>query len=305
MPELPEVQTVVEELELHIKNKTIKDVRVLMPKMVALGPATLPNLRQVDGTTAQKFGKILRGQKITAVKRRAKLIIIDLAGKYALLVHLKMTGQLIYRSKKDLDKPVRLFNIPRYEPVRLPAKSTHVIIEFTDGSKLFYNDFRQFGYLKLVTDKELPHVKELSAFGPEPLEKSFTLEVFESIIKKRPKALIKPFLLDSNTIAGIGNIYSDEIMFYAKVKPTRTLKSLKPQEIKLLHEGIKNILKDAVKRRGSSVGDFVRPTGEWGSYGKVHKVYGRAKQPCPDCATIIKSLKFNGRTSSFCPQCQR
>lgn len=305
MPELPEVQTVVEELLPRLKNKKIKDVRVLLPKMVALGPATLPNLRTVDGSTAQKFAKTLRGQTITSVSRRAKLIIIDLAGKYALLVHLKMTGQLIYRGKTELSTPVRLFNIPRYEPVRLPAKSTHVIIELTDGSKLFYNDFRQFGYLKLVTDKELPQVKELAAFGPEPLDKSFTLDALRAIIQRRPKSLVKPFLLDSNMIAGIGNIYSDEILFYAKIKPTRTLKSLKPQEVKLLHAGIKKILKDAVKRRGSSVGDFVRPSGEWGNYGKVHKVYGRAKQPCFDCGTIIKSLKFNGRTGSYCPTCQR
>jgi formamidopyrimidine-DNA glycosylase len=305
MPELPEVQTVVSELHPKLKNKKIKDARVLMAKMVALGPATLPNLRKVDDTVPGKFAKALKGQKITGVSRRAKMIIIDLAGKFAILVHLKMTGQLIYLSKKELNRQIRLLNIEKLAPVRLPAKSTHVIIEFTDGSKLFYNDFRQFGYLKLVTDKELPHVKELSNFGPEPLEDKFRLEVLESILKRRPKAKLKPFLLDSNMIAGIGNIYSDEIAFYAKVRPLRTLKSLKPQEIKLLFKGIKKILNDAVKHHGSSIGDFVRPGGDWGSYGKLHKVYGRAGKPCYTCGTIIKSLKFNGRTGSFCPKCQK
>lgn len=305
MPELPEVQTVVSELHPKLKNKKIKDARVLMAKMVALGPATLPNLRKVDDTVPSKFAKALKGQKITGVSRRAKMIIIDLAGKFAILVHLKMTGQLIYLSKKELNKQIRLLNIEKMTPVRLPAKSTHVIIEFTDGSKLFYNDFRQFGYLKLVTDKELPHVKELQNFGPEPLEDKFTLEVFESILKRHPKAKLKPFLLDSNMIAGIGNIYSDEIAFYAKVRPTRTLKSLKPQEVKLLFKGIKKVLQDAVKHHGSSIGDFVRPSGDWGSYGKLHKVYGRAGKSCYTCGTIVKSLKFNGRTGSYCPKCQK
>jgi formamidopyrimidine-DNA glycosylase len=305
MPELPEVQTVITELKPKLKNKVIQDVRVLMSKMVALGPGTLPNLRKTDDSLPGKFAKALKGQKITDVKRRAKLIIIDLAGKYAILVHLKMTGQLIYLSKKDLDRQIKLLNIENYVPVRLPAKSTHVIIEFTDGSKLFYNDFRQFGYLKLVTDQELPHVKELQGFGPEPLEKEFTYEVFDGILKRRPKAKLKPFIMDSNMIAGIGNIYSDEIAFYAKVRPTRTLKSLKEPERKMLFKGIKKILQDAVDHYGSSVGDFVRPSGDWGTYGKLHKVYGRAGKPCYTCGTTIKSQKFNGRTGSFCPNCQK
>jgi formamidopyrimidine-DNA glycosylase len=319
MPELPEVETVVSELRPKLKNKRIKEVRVLMAKMVAVGPHTLPNLRKTHESVPLEFAKTLKGKTITNVARRAKMIIIDLArlpspaaqaaggqaGKFAVLVHLKMTGQLIFFGKKELDKQIRLFNIPRYEPVHLPAKSTHVIIEFTDGSKLFYNDFRQFGYLKLVTDKELPQVKELQNFGPEPLEKEFTLEVFRNILKRRPKAVLKPFLLDSNMIAGIGNIYSDEIAFYAKVKPTRIIKTLKPGEIKLLYKGIKKVLADAVKHRGSSVGDFIRPGGDWGTYGKIHRVYGRAGEKCYVCGTMIKSQKFNGRTGSFCPKCQK
>lgn len=305
MPELPEVQTVVSELNPKLKHKTIKEVRVLMPKMVALGPGTLPNLRKVDGSVPGKFAQALKGKKIAGVKRRAKLIIIDISGEYAILVHLKMTGQLIFLAKKELSRPIKLLNIQNYAPVRLPAKSTHVIFEFTDGSRLYYNDSRQFGYLKLVTDKELPQVKELQEFGPEPLEKDFTYAVFENILKRRPKAQIKLFLLDGKMIAGIGNIYSDEIMFYAKVRPTRTLKSLKPAEKKLLYKGTIKILGDAVKHYGSSVGDFVRPSGDWGTYGLLHKVYGRAGKPCKRCGTIIKSMKFNGRTSSYCPNCQK
>jgi len=305
MPELPEVETVVTELRPKLKNKVIKEVRILMPKIVAMGPETLSNLRKTDGSVALKFAKTLKGKKISGITRRAKMIIIDLQGKYAILVHLKMTGQLIFFSKKELDKQIRLFNNLNSALVRLPTKSTHVIIEFTDGSRLFYNDFRQFGYLKLVTDKELPAVKELQNFGPEPLEKDFTLEILQTIIKRRPNMRLKQFLLDPNLIAGIGNIYSDEIAFFAKVRPTRIVKTLKLEQQKLLFKGIKKVLTDAVRHRGSSVGDFIRPEGDWGTYGKVHRVYGRAGEKCYICGSIIKSLKFNGRTGSFCPKCQK
>ncbi len=305
MPELPEVETVVTELRPKLKNKVIKEVRVLMPKVVAMGPATLSNVRKPHPRAHLDFAKILKGKKISGISRRAKMIIIDLQGKFAILVHLKMTGQLIFFGKKELDKQIRLFNNLNSTEVRLPTKSTHVIFEFTDGSRLFYNDFRQFGYLKLVTDKELPRVAELQNFGPEPLDKKFTLKVLEEVIQRRPNMKVKQFLLDPNLIAGIGNIYSDEIAFYAKVRPTRAVKSLKGEERRGLFKGIKKVLTDAVRHRGSSVGDFIRPGGDWGTYGTVHMVYGRAGEKCKVCGNMIKSLKFNGRTGSFCPKCQK
>jgi formamidopyrimidine-DNA glycosylase len=304
MPELPEVETVVNELRPKLKNKKIKDVRVLLPKMVAIGPATLSNLRKPGEKISEEFTRTLKGKKITNVKRRAKMIIINL-DKFSILVHLKMTGQLIFFDKKHLDKQIRLLNIPKLTLVRLPAKSTHVIFDFSDGSKLFYNDFRQFGYLKLVTDKELPQVAELQGYGPEPLDKNFRFQEFEKLLTKRPNAPIKPWLMDPTIIAGIGNIYSDEILFFAKVRPTRTVKSLNPKEKQLLYKGIKKVLTDAVKHHGSSVGDFIRPDGDWGTYGKVHMVYGRAGEKCKVCGNIIKSMKFNGRTGSYCPHCQK
>ncbi|OGE74368.1 MAG: DNA-formamidopyrimidine glycosylase [Candidatus Doudnabacteria bacterium RIFCSPLOWO2_02_FULL_42_9] len=305
MPELPEVETVVNELRPKLKNNKIKAVRILLPKMVAMGPATLSNLRKPGEKVADEFTKTLKGLTISDVQRRAKMIIIDLAGKYAILVHLKMTGQLIFFGKKELDKQIRLLNIENSKPVHLPTKSTHVIFEFTDGSKLFYNDFRQFGYLKLVTDKELLQVPELQGYGPEPLEKHFTFSEFEKLLKRRSSAQIKPWLMDPTIIAGIGNIYSDEILYCAKVKPTRRVGSLKIEERKLLFKGIKKILQNAVDHYGSSVGDFVRPSGDWGTYGLLHKVYGRAGEKCKKCGSIIKSLKFNGRTGSFCPREQK
>ena len=305
MPELPEVQTVVSELKPKLKKKKIKEVRVLMPKMVAMGPGTLSNLRKTDESVALTFAKTLKGLKVENVTRRAKIIIIDFVGKYSMLIHLKMTGQLIFMAKKHLDKQIRLFNLEKSPLVRLPSKSTHVIIEFTDGSRLYYNDFRQFGYLKLVTDKELPNVKELAEFGPEPLDKNFTYQEFVKLLGKRSNAPLKSWLMDPTVIAGIGNIYSDEIAYFAKVLPTRKIKSLKDPEKKLVYKGIKKILQDAVDHHGSSVGDFIRPDGDWGTYGKAHKVYGRAGEKCKACGAIIKSLKFNGRTGSFCPKEQK
>lgn len=305
VPELPEVQTVVSELHPKLLGKTIKEVEVRLPKIVSVGPATMPNVRQRDDKQAAVFAEHLRGKKVKGIKRRAKMIIIDIAGKDALLVHLKMTGQLIYLAKKELGKALKLLNIENVKPQSLPAKWTHVIFSFTDGSKLFYNDMRQFGYIRLVKDEEIDRVKELAEFGPEPLEGGFTLEVLDSLIKSRFKTKLKQFLMDPSVIAGIGNIYSDEILFYAKLNPARSAGSLKPEERKLLYKGIKTILTAAIKKAGSSVGDFVRPSGEWGSYGKVHKVYGRGGLPCKACGTKILSIKFNGRTGSFCPRCQK
>ena len=319
MPELPEVETVVNELRPLLANKKIKEVRVLMPKMVAMGPATLSPLRKPGEKVSEEFSKTLKGKKFTGISRRAKMIIMDLArpqrqqaglrggraGKYAILVHLKMTGQLIFFSKKELDKQIQLYNIKTTPFVRLPTKSTHVIFEFTDGSRLFYNDFRQFGYLKLVTDKELPSVKELQGYGPEPLDKKFTYREFEKLLSKRSNAFIKPWLMDPEIIGGIGNIYSDEILYFTKVRPARRVKSLNPKEKQLIFKGIKKVLTDAVRHHGSSVGDFIRPDGDWGTYGRIHMVYGRSGEKCKVCGSIIKSMKFNGRTGSFCPKCQK
>jgi formamidopyrimidine-DNA glycosylase len=152
-------------------------------------------------------------------------------------------------------------------------------------------------------------VKELNEFGPEPLNKNFTpfafLSAVKKVIRRKPKIAIKPLLMDSKFIAGIGNIYSDEILFRAKIAPTRQVKSLTPQEITAIYHAIQFILKKAIAAAGSSVGDFIRTDGSWGRMGKYHFVYGRAKERCKICGSVIKSVKFNGRTGSFCPKCQK
>ena len=326
MPELPEVETVVRELNNKLKGKTIKSVEIRLPKVVAIGPGAVPPRRQVKSSKVLKFVKLLTGQKIASVARRAKLLIFDferktgerplpnpphawggdikIDGSLAMLVHLKMTGQFIYFKKSELNKKIRIINKATAPVHAMPCKYTHAIFTFNDGSKLFYNDVRQFGYLKLVSDTELPFVRDLTEYGPEPLSLEFTFDVFRSILKRRPNLKIKQLLTDPKLIAGIGNIYSDEILFHAKVLPIRIVLRIKNQELRRIFKAIKKVLKKGIEAKGSSVGDFIRTDGSWGAMGKYHYVYMRSGMPCKVCGTTIKSAKFNGRTGSFCPKCQ-
>ena len=318
MPELPEVQTIVSELNIKLKNRKIKSVTVNAPNMVHLGPATVSNIRKADDGKVAKFKKLLIGHRITSVKRRAKLLIFNFSptsprlrrtsGPLSMLVHLKMTGQFIFEDKQQRQKTggkYRILNKLTAPLVELPCKYTHVIFRFTDGSTLYFNDLRQFGYLKLVRDDEINQVKELQQFGPEPLDKKFTFAVFQKQIERYQKRTIKQALTDPELIAGIGNIYSDEILFHAKVRPTRVVLSIKNKELSSIYKWIKPVLEEGIKAKGSSVGDFVRTDGTWGQMGKFHFVYGRKGKKCKRCGTIVEAVKLGGRTGSFCPSCQK
>ncbi len=308
MPELPEVQTVVTELNKKLKGRKIKRVAVFAAKLVSLGPNTVSNIRDVTQKTVDQFVKLLTGRKIESVSRRGKMLIFDVDGPLTMLAHLKMTGQFIFEDKTQAKKTgsqYRLLNKPTAPLVKLPSKHTHVVFYFTDGSTLYFNDIRKFGYLRVVLDKEMGDVKEFREYGPEPLEKSFTFEVFTEALKKRKAIPIKLALMDTKVVVGIGNIYSDEILYHAGVRPDRRVDSLKPKELKAVFDQIKPVLQTGIKYKGSSVGDFVRTDGKWGSMGKHHFVYGRKKQACLGCGTMIVSMKLGGRTSSFCPAEQR
>lgn len=308
MPELPEVETVVRELNRRLKNRRIKSVVVTKPKIVHIGPATVSNIRDGSPGKVMKFTKLLKSQRILSVRRRAKLLLFDLSGPLTLMAHLKMTGQFIFEDKKQKQKTAgkyKILNKINAPLVQLPSKYTHAVFSFTDGSTLYFNDVRQFGYLKLVHDDEINQVKELQTFGPEPLDRKFTFDKFAEVIKRRGSGKIKQVLMDPLVVVGIGNIYSDEILFHAKVRPTRTVTNLKPAELKAIYKYIGIVLKQAIKYKGSSVGDFVRPDGSWGSMGKHHFVYGRRKLPCLKCGSTIENLKLGGRTASYCPKCQQ
>lgn len=308
MPELPEVETVVRELHKSLVGRKIKSVAVRAAKLVAVGPAALSPKRTTHHAVVEAFINGLTGQKIQSVRRRAKLLLFDLSGPHTLLVHLKMTGQFIFEDtalRKKTGRKYRLLNKSSAPLVALPDKHTHVIFNFTDGSTLYFNDMRKFAYLKLVPDEQIGEVKELLAYGPEPLEESFTLDVFQLALSKHLKGKIKQVLMDNAVVVGIGNIYSDEILFHAQVLPARVVGLLSDKEVKAIYKHIKPVLSKGIESKGSSVGDFVRTDGSWGSMGKFHFVYGRRNQPCKRCGTLIKSLKMGGRTSSFCPQCQK
>ena len=293
MPELPEVETIRRQLFKEVVGKKIKSVEIKLPKL------TYFNGKKSD---VKNFSKNLNGARVTKANRAAKILIITLSNGYTLLIHLKLTGQLIYRAKNG--------NLKRgghpwpSATVEVPNKWTHAIIHFTDGSKLYFNDLRQFGYLKLIKTKKIGEQKELKKLGPEPLDKNFTAVKFSEMLKKRAKAKIKPLLLDQNFLSGVGNIYADESLFYAKILPTRPAGKLKPEEIKKLHQGIKTILQKSIAQGGTSSDTYVTLTGQKGGYEKYLKVYGREDEECKRCSGIIKRIKLGARSAHFCPKCQ-
>jgi len=293
MPELPEVETIVRQLQRAIVGKKIKNTQILLPKIVKAPRGA--------------FLKATTGATITRVWRRAKLLVLELNNGWGLLIHLKMTGQLIYTKTRNV--------IPAEAGIqdsgsRLKAgmtnqKYTHVIFNFSDGTRLFFNDLRQFGYIQLVKSLNLQDFFIKEKVGPEPLEEDFTLADFQALLTKRPKAKIKQFLMDPKNIAGIGNIYTDEILFFAGVNPLRRVKTLKSGEVIKVFEGIKQILMAAVKLKGTSASDYLDAFGRPGNFVKKLKVYGREGKKCVKCKGVVRRMKIGGRSAHFCPACQR
>ncbi len=302
MPELPEVEIVVRNLRMRILNKKINKINILLPRIVK----------------SRSLKKILLGNKFVNVERIGKLIVITLERGGYLLAHLKMTGQLIYFSHPT-SPPAPLLRKERgtksskqiiivgghndgIKPEEMPGRWTRVIFIFSDRSKLYFNDLRTFGYLRIVNSKELEIVK--SKFGVEPLGIELTLNLLKEKIKFR-KTSIKALLLNQQVIAGLGNIYVDEILFAAGVMPTRVANSLKTREIKSIYNTIRPILKKAIKARGTTFNNFVDADGNIGNFVSQLKVYGRNGKKCKKCASIIKKLKVAGRGTHYCPDCQK
>ena len=285
MPELPEVQTIVSELNEKIGRKKISAVEVFKFKSV----------RPMN----KKFISGIVGKKIIGVTRRAKIIIIELSGGRYLLIHLKMTGQLVYWPKRGKatsgGHPIDFVG-------QLPNNFTRVEFDLSAGSKLFFNDIRRFGWIKLVNEKE--RAAELSKYGLEPLEKDFTLKNFQAVIAKYPKRKIKQILMDQSLIAGVGNIYADEACFAAKILPTRAAGALTGAEMKSLWQNIPKLLKFSISKKGTSADTYRTSSGEQGTMLKYLKVYGRGGQKCRRCGGLVKKIKMNGRGTHFCPDCQ-
>lgn len=278
MPELPEVSTIVEQLNKVLTGKTIVDVEVRLPKLFI-------------GSRDRVLGS-----RITGVERRAKMIIIKLDNKLNLVVHLKMTGQLIYADKDVISFP----NPIPFAGTTLPGKTTHVIIKLNQGV-LFFNDMRQFGWVKTVSDKQLQEIDE--KHGPDALGKDFTEEYLAKICANwgRP---IKLLLLEQSKIAGIGNIYANEALWYAGISPMKRGREVK--NIKDLYDAIKKVLEMGLKYHGSSAGDeaYVDALGRAGEMQNHTVVYQKAGSECPRCQHKIVRSQIGGRGTFFCPKCQ-
>jgi formamidopyrimidine-DNA glycosylase len=288
MPELPEVETVKIGLAKSLKNKKIKDFGCDWSKTI--------------NYPVKEFRSMILGLRVEAVERVAKMVVIKLTNGLNILIHLKMTGQLVFADKKDCV----IGGHPIDEGFKcLPNKYTHAKFVFTNGSQLFFNDVRKFGWVRLFDDKELKDVIEKLDYGPEPLSFEFTFEYLKNRLKQRPNSKIKQFLLDPKNLVGVGNIYADEVCFFAKISPKRLSKTLKKSEIELIYKGIKEILLASIKAQGTTFRDYRNSSGEAGGFAKQLKVYGRHGQACLKCNEIINKIKIGGRTSSFCPKCQR
>jgi len=292
MPELPEVETIKNQLKEKIIGKTIKEVEVKLPKMI-------------KGVKAKEFIAKVKGAKIKDIARRAKLLIISLSNGFSLLIHLKLTGQIIYPVR---DKPLQVAAaMPKAERISngvYQPKYAHLIYYFSDGSVLFHNDLRRFGYVRLIKTANLPEFFLKEKFGPEPLEKDFTLERFKEIISQRSRWKIKPLLMDQSFIAGVGNVYANEVCFCAGVLPTREAGDFKDKEIKKLYQCLINILQEAIRLRGTSADTYVDLHGRKGKYLPKLKVYGREGKKCLNCQSKIKRIVLAGRGTFYCPRCQ-
>ena len=286
MPELPEVETVRLGLSRLLPGHRVESVESDWPKSF---PNSLSDVKD-----------FLLGSKIVQVRRRAKVLIIDLSSGYSLIIHLKMTGQLVFRS----NSAVFGAGHPSGSLVgKLPDKSTRVVFDL-GSAKLFFNDQRKFGWVRLIPTIEIDNIDFFKKLGPEPLEDSFKAEDFIERIRKRPNSSIKPALLDQAVIAGVGNIYADESLWGAKIHPLTRVKDIKDVELKALYRSLREVLRLSIKKGGSTDRNYLDAEGRKGSYLKFANVFRRENLPCPRCGTIIIKTRVTGRGTHICPHCQ-
>ena len=288
MPELPEVETVRIGLSQFLPGKRIAQVWHDWDK-------SFPNA----STDVETF---LLGAAVTAVRRRAKVLLIDLDTNYTLVIHLKMTGQLVYRNGGERFGAGH----PSDSLVgELPDKSTRVTFDFTDGSKLFFNDQRKFGWVRLLSTAEVENLDFFQTVGPEPLAADFTATDLAARLLRRPKSGIKAVLLDQTVVAGIGNIYADESLWGAKLHPETRVQDIPKAKLTKLYESLRAVLRLSIEKGGSTDRNYVNHEGKRGSYLTFANVFRREGQPCPRCGTTIIKLRVAGRGTHICPHCQR
>ncbi len=299
MPELPEVETIKRGLESEIISKTIVDIDVIHAKTVL-----------ADFDILQSYGV---GASVDNLWRRGKVLGIDLNTGYSFLIHLKMTGQLIYSyDDKAVDDYGQKYNkdsrISGGHPSKsmigsLPDSSTRVVVYFSDDSQLYFNDQRKFGWIKMTPKSQIDSDPLLKSMGTEPLSVDFTFEEFRSKIGHR-RSPVKAALLDQHNMAGIGNIYADESLHLAKIHPLTKPLDLSEAELIRLHQAIIKILSSGIEHGGTTLRDYINHEGESGDYLVVARVFDRQGENCPVCISKIEKIKVAGRGTHYCPSCQ-
>ncbi|MFZ3054963.1 MAG: bifunctional DNA-formamidopyrimidine glycosylase/DNA-(apurinic or apyrimidinic site) lyase [Minisyncoccales bacterium] len=289
MPELPEVETIVRDLDREVRNRTFLDTWTDAKSLI-------------HQDTFESFKKKIIGKKILKVRRRAKNILIDLSDDYILLVHQKITGHLLLgKWRLDKNRWIAEEDGPlSNDPMN---RFLHVVFLLDDKRQLALSDARKFAKIELWKKEDLENSEVFKKLGPEPLEKSFTVEKFQELfLKKRGK--VKQVLMDQNFISGIGNIYASEILFEAKIHPEEDVSKLDKNDLKKIYNAMVRILEKSIELKGDSFSDFRTIYGEKGGSQEVVKVYQKEGEKCPRCKGLIKRIKQGGRSSFFCPSCQ-
>ncbi|MGH7234081.1 MAG: bifunctional DNA-formamidopyrimidine glycosylase/DNA-(apurinic or apyrimidinic site) lyase [Candidatus Saccharimonadales bacterium] len=288
MPELPEVETIKRGLSKLIINKQVAKVDFDTAK-------SFPN-------ASADVNRFLIGSKVKAISRRGKALLVELSSGYTLIVHLRMTGQLVYNGGKvhfGAGHPSdSLINL-------LPDNSTRATITFTDKSKLYFNDQRKFGWMRLHPSALISDIDFFRRLGPEPLAPGFGWQQLATRLKTRPRSAVKAALLDQSVLAGVGNIYADESLWGAKIHPATIVMALSNEDFKALHTALIKVLTLSIERGGSTDRNYVDAEGKRGSYLEFASVFRRQNLPCPRCAATIIKTRVAGRGTHYCPQCQQ
>ncbi len=280
MPELPEVETIRIQLEKFIVGHKVEDIKI-------------NNERSFLGNKQN-----IIGAKIKSVRRFGKVLSVDFDNDYSAVIHVKMTGQLIYTGPYLESPPKQSKKIVG----GVPGRHTHVVFELDKNGVLYFNDLRKFGWIKVVPTNEVQKIGLINKMGPEPLN-DLTLDKFKEIIRSTKRS-IKVLLMDQSKIGGVGNIYANDALYLAKIHPERQANSLNENEIKDLFERIEEVLKKGISTKGSSENSYVTPDGSEGTYQNHTVVYGKDGEKCERCGSIIQKSKVGGRGTYFCPKCQ-
>jgi formamidopyrimidine-DNA glycosylase len=300
MPELPEVQTTANILDKKIKNLRILDVWTDYDSKFHAGKNNIK-----DKNYFKFFKEQIVGKKILSVERKAKNVLINVSGNFTILVHMKMTGHLLYGKynfdgKKWLPQNDGLLSDPF-------NRFVHLVFSLSDKNALALSDMRKFAKVFVLDTDKIDSVEDLKKLGPEPLDKNFTYNIFKERLQKKPNGKIKTVLMDQEIISGIGNIYSDEVLWLAGIHPLERVENIPENKLKLLYKSILKILRKSIAVGGDSMSDYRNPYGEKGGYQKIHKAYQQDGKHCQKkgCRGIIKRIKIGGRSAHYCPEHQK